>query len=677
MKTKYWVFAVFLEVITLLIPQMSVWAQTQQKEDLLFVDVPVVFTASRREQPITESPSTITVITSEDIFCSGATTIPDVLRMVAGLDVMAITARDQQVSIRGFNTSQSNKLLVLVDGRSVYKDLYGSIFWDLFPIGLDDIERIEVIKSPVSSLYGANAYCGVINIITKMPEQPSNTRLKFIGGNYNTFIGSLFHSGAGKRFSYKLSTEWDRTQEWQGGNDAGQIFKLYGLLRYHMDKLGTITLSAGRIKTKDRKLFVDYQLGSLNFEGLLDYLQLDYKVGNFSLRSFYNRMDVNVDLYQASISHVGHTYTFDVEMLHNFKIKNTHSVVWGLNFRNNIIEKSYFFDQTHNQNLWALFFEDEIKLTEQLRFSLGGRYDWHPLVKEHFSPRGNLVYAPAKDHILRFSATKAYRNPAFINSYLSLDVHLELPVPGVQPPMMAPFVYSNHGNANLKSEGIVAYELGYLWFIKKGIQLNVNLFYNQYSHLFLTTDSLVVYGANELFPGSPGGCIPKVLTKGFTNGGDAHGMGGEISLDLKFNKRISGFINYAFLRIIDDDDLPTTPLINEKNRIKPEYPEHKINMGFRVKLRNGFSLNLLGHWVSQTKHDIQYNYKEQLITIKDYLLINPRVGYSLSPNGLELSLGIFNLFNNVHYEYPAGIVTTPAFSHPLGRKVTFALTYSF
>ncbi|MCP9438893.1 MAG: TonB-dependent receptor plug domain-containing protein, partial [Nitrospira sp.] len=130
-----------------------------------------VSTALRREQPISQAPSNVYVITAEDIRHSGAVDVPTLLRRIPGIEVMQVTGADFNVSVRGNNQLFANKLLVLVDGRSVYIDVQGFVFWKGLPITLPEIKQIEVIKGPIAALYGFNAYDGVINIITKTPDE--------------------------------------------------------------------------------------------------------------------------------------------------------------------------------------------------------------------------------------------------------------------------------------------------------------------------------------------------------------------------------------------------------------------------------------------------------------------------------------------------------------------------
>src|SRR5512140_15404 len=130
-----------------------------------------VVTASKEAQSPLDAPNSTSIITEQDIRLSGITKIPELLRRLAGTDIMEVTGSQTEVSLRGFNQRLSNKILVLVDGRSVYVDLLGATLWQTLSIGVEDIERIEVVRGPGSALYGADAFNGVINIITKPPGE--------------------------------------------------------------------------------------------------------------------------------------------------------------------------------------------------------------------------------------------------------------------------------------------------------------------------------------------------------------------------------------------------------------------------------------------------------------------------------------------------------------------------
>jgi len=180
---------------SLSIPRASSMTERQIQEEALYLKEETVSIASRYEQPISRAPSDVYVITDEDIRSSGSTDIPTLLRRVPGMEVMQTNAVDFNVSVRGNNQVLANKLLVLVDGRSIYIDQAGNTIWKLLPVTLVEIKRIEVLKGPASAVYGFNAFDGVINIVTKSPEEMKGTTLQVAGGEVGTLLTSVVQAG--------------------------------------------------------------------------------------------------------------------------------------------------------------------------------------------------------------------------------------------------------------------------------------------------------------------------------------------------------------------------------------------------------------------------------------------------------------------------------------------------
>ncbi|MCP5047143.1 MAG: TonB-dependent receptor [bacterium] len=653
---------------------MRLWPQ--DKESLLFEDIPVVVTASRKEQPITEAPTTISVITADDIRYSGAATIPDLLRMVAGIDVMAISARDQQVGARGFMDLINNKLLVQVDGHSVYINSTGYVIWNLIPVSLAEIERIEVIKSPSSSLYGANAFSGIISIITKSPEQLNGTTLGFTGGSRDTITGSLLHAGhmAGKKIRYKMSTEWDQTNEWgENKRDAARILRMNAYVEFKPGEKSKLVLSGGRSRAKDLSLLFSGELGPVIYEDTThDYLQLEAVYSNLKFRTLMKsyRSDFSAESGYGSSSH-------DTELSHLFHIGGKHSLLWGFNYTFNQVKKNIYFRENYRQHRWAVFFEDEIIITGKTRLTLGLRYDRHPLVGGRFSPKGNLLYSPASNHFIRLSVAQAHRVPTMFDSYFSIGIPLQLSLSPPLPPVDIPFTFLFHGNQSIDPERIIAYEVGYHGTWSKHLKFNLNLYYNRYSDFFTDAAMFSYYGENELFPGSPGGVLPKAIVITLENGRNGRGIGGETGFDFLINQGISGFINYSFQQLTETDD-PSTPQVIEENQVRTQYPKHKLNAGFRVLFKNGFSFNLLAHWVDKTRRRISDGFgNSYLAAVDDYFLVNTRAGYTSRNEKIELALSIFNLFNDLHYEYPTPPGLSFPTSEPVGRRFTVTVRYKF
>ena len=193
--------------------------EAQLSDELeLMKEEETVSIASRYDQPISQAPSNVYVVTDEDIRQSGATDLPTVLRRIPGLEVMQVTGADFNVSMRGDNQLVANKLLVMVDGRSIYVDTQGQVYWKAIPVTLPEIKRIEVLRGPASVLYGFNAFDGIINIITKSAAEMRGTTLQFGGGAYGTISSAAIHAGTAGRFGYRLSVGHDQNQQWRNGD---------------------------------------------------------------------------------------------------------------------------------------------------------------------------------------------------------------------------------------------------------------------------------------------------------------------------------------------------------------------------------------------------------------------------------------------------------------------------
>src|SRR5213594_3083800 len=201
-------------------PGSVIAAELQESalEELRFLKEETVSIAVRHEQPISEAPSNVYVITEDDIRQSGATDIPAILRRIPGIEVMQTTGADFNVSARVDNQLFANKMLVMVDGRSIYVDTQGIVFWKPIPVTLPEIKRIEVLIGPASVLYGFNAFDGIINIITKSPEEIKGTTLQFGGGEFGTIMASAIQAGTYGKFGYRLSLGRDQNNQWRDRN---------------------------------------------------------------------------------------------------------------------------------------------------------------------------------------------------------------------------------------------------------------------------------------------------------------------------------------------------------------------------------------------------------------------------------------------------------------------------
>lgn len=434
----------------------------------------VVVTASRYGQSPLDSPSTITVLTEDDIRLSGATSIPEVLRRVVGVDVMELSAAQPDVSIRGFNRELSNKVLVLVDGRSVYLDFLGTVFWGSLPIALEEIERIEVIRGPGSAVYGANAMTGVINIITRRPgEGRSVVRAQV--GTTGFAQGTALVDGRNGATSYRFTTGLQQVGRWsaevpvvEGGalvpfvedqSMSLQAVRANGRVdRAFLDQ-GLASLSAGY----GRGMSEFYALGALG-DYVMDftsgYARGDLAWGPAHLRAFYNTVSGPTGPWTEaagarSLNTTFDSDTLDTELEANGELDTGavhHRLNAGVGYRYKRIDWGYLVGEAPIDEHHVAGFAQEEASMGPVALVGALRLDRHPLVPlgETISPRGAAIVRVAKATSVRVTAGSAFRSPTFMESYLDL----------AQPTDADGIYVRTLGDTTLSPERILTGEIG-------------------------------------------------------------------------------------------------------------------------------------------------------------------------------------------------------------------------
>ncbi|HVN67420.1 MAG TPA: TonB-dependent receptor, partial [Candidatus Sulfotelmatobacter sp.] len=429
MKTKV-VLTVFTLALWLVSAVYADQAPAPQREELLFQEIPVVITAARHEQPFADSPSTISVITAEDIKLSGATNLEELFRSLPGMDVFIATASNTNVSARGQNFLMPHNILTMIDGYSVYEDFLGTTLWETLPVTLDEIKQIEIIKGPGSALYGANAFAGVINIITKSPDEIKKTTLSGAAGEQGTRLASFLTARNEAKWGYKFSLGYDGANAWSNpAQEAKGVVRTNFTWRSKLDEDREISFSSSLSQGKANLIvpqFLSTVLQTSDFDFNRKYFHFAYEGPGFSVRSFWNDTQADLDKFGATGQYNIAVDTYDTEVERFLQLGENNSLILGGNIRLDRVNSDAL-DANHAQTLWGTYLQDEIKIKEGLTFTLGGRYDYHPLAKEHFSPRASLVFHPRPDQTMRLSAATAFRNPSFSESYLNL------PLPSLGP----------------------------------------------------------------------------------------------------------------------------------------------------------------------------------------------------------------------------------------------------
>ncbi|MCY1020346.1 TonB-dependent receptor domain-containing protein [Pyxidicoccus sp. MSG2] len=436
-----------------------------------------VVTASRRAQSSLEAPNATTVITAEDIRLSGATNLPDLLRRVPGADVMSLGVGSANVSLRGFNQRIANKVLVLVDGRTEYQDFLGLTLWSSIPIGLEEIERIEVIRGPGSALYGANAMLGVINIITQAPGSGPRARFSVTGGTGNTAAGSFLSHGKSGALSYRAAVAYSQADKWSRDFASGRPDMELKDPDPDIGMRGARgTLSAIYTFADDRKVGLSggvhrytteiYPLGLLRnyfMDGLNAYAKGDVELGPLKLKTFWNHISGDAGpqyeaIGQRSLGTTISSNLFNAELLfaRAFHLGGEHQLNVGVEGRLKRVAWNYL-GPLRKEVHAAAFVQDEWRLVEPLRLVASYRVDRHPLLDNGtpglaHSPRISALFIPFEGQAFRASAASAFREPTFLESYTRIPV----PVPGVNGASAL-----TTGNTNLRAERLTAFELGW------------------------------------------------------------------------------------------------------------------------------------------------------------------------------------------------------------------------
>lgn len=431
-----------------------------------------VTSVSRREEPLAQTAAAVTVITSEDIRRSGATSIPELLRLVPGLQVARFNAGGWSISARGFNSTAANKLLVLIDGRTVYSPIFSGTFWEVQDMVLDDIARIEVVRGPGAALWGANAVNGIISITTKSADQTKNNAVFLTGGGTDDLaVVSMRNGGAiGLNTSYRVFGKYFYRDQMAlaNGDDAKDSVRV-GRTGFRVDNTRSsdeFTLQgdfyrgfAGILLREDAKLLGGDVLGRWN-----------HRISNTSevrIQTYYERSLRRVPL-QSDI----HQRTFDIDLQHDVTV-GRHNFTWGAGFRWNDDTTArtpvlFFVPATRSYSLETAFVQDEISLAnDRVRLQIGSKFEHNAFSGFEIQPSVRTSWTVHPREFVWAALSRAVRTPT------RFDNDIRFGPPGFQ------FA----GNPNFESEDVVAIEFGYRSQPAQQVSLDIATYYNVYNSI--------------------------------------------------------------------------------------------------------------------------------------------------------------------------------------------------
>jgi iron complex outermembrane receptor protein len=598
-------------------------------EDLMNVEVTSV---ARHPEKLLQAASAIQVITQEDIQRSGATSIPEALRLADNLQVAQKNSHDWAISARGFNTDLANKLLVMIDGRTVYTPLYSGVFWDVQDYLLEDIDRIEVISGPGGALWGANAVNGVINIITKSAKDTQGVYAEAGGGSQpQDFTGVRYGGSLDANSAYRVYGKYfDRSAEVLGNGDSASDSWRQGRAGFRIDSDTTahdrLTLQGDYYDGRENEQAGG--IAAVSGANLLGrWTRSVSDESDFSLQSYLDQTHLGdpaapLVVSGMQFSPAGTVYddltTYDVDFQHRFSLGARNRVVWGLGYRythDAVIEAPSvgFFPAVLVQNLYSGFVQDELALARNLSFTLGTKLEHNDYTGFEFEPDARLSWALNSSQALWAAVSRAVRTPSRIDTDLSEGT--------------PPYLVLLKGNPDFTSEALLAYELGYRAQLSSVFTASVSSFYNQYNDVrstsFTSGTILPLYFANNLE-------------------GDTYGL--EFSGNYQVTEDWSLHAGYTLLR--------------ENLRVKPGQFDLDDALNETADPRGQFSLRSALSLPQHTEFMAALRWVDTLHTnngptpgtVPSYFELDTRMAWHVSAR-LELSLAGQNLLHSRHPEY--------------------------
>ncbi len=597
-----------------------------------------VTSVSKKSEKAIKAAAAVHVITQQEIKRSGATSIPEMLRLAPGVHVAKAGSGKWAVGVRGFTDEFSNKLLVLMDGRTIYTPLFSGVYWDMQDIPADNIDRIEVIRGPGATLWGSNAVNGVINIITKSAADTSGSYVSALYGTRNKNSVTVRQGGEIDEVNYRIyANRLNREQTvFPNGNDAkDKSYTTQAGFRTDTDLSENSTLTTqGRFfngrndislllpDTTSPFFTLDRDDEEIQGGHMLGKWTKDLKEnGEISIQAYYDYLARNNSIYQWS------QHTIDIDMQHLFQASENHEIIWGGGYRSVLddFEGSFYIDFSPDSQIFGqynLFVQDAITLTDALQLTVGSKFEYNEFTGFEYQPSARIGWDISETQFAWASASRAVRATARSIIGLSLKGIPTFAGGAVRHTSLTGF-------ENADSEKLIAYEAGYRVQPSEQVTLDFSVFYNIYDELInLQTNSLTLetgYGRPARF----------VIPLQFVNTGDAKSYGGEMSAmwEVANDWRLNA--NYSLLKL----DISGTSLINNEGKA----PTQQFSMHSYYSINDEITFDTHAYWVDRL-------HPSTTVTIPEYLRLDARLGWHVN-EGVELEFVGQNLLDNQHPEF--------------------------
>jgi iron complex outermembrane receptor protein len=531
-----------------------------------------VTSVSRQESTVGRSPAAVFVITQEMIGRSGARTVPDLLRMVPGAEVARIDANKWAISIRGFNNRFGNKLLVQIDGRSVYTQAFNGVFWDEHEVVLEDVERIEVIRGPGATVWGANAVNGIINIITKSAQDTQGLLVSGGTGTEERGFGTVRYGGQsgddlywrayGKHFErdgggFPGDDQFDDWRQGRGGFRADWLpspsDSVMVQANYFESDLGSalndVSLTPPFPATESL-----YDRKTRNQNYIFRWSRVLDDDTNWQIQTYYD----DVERHDPFI--IDEQRTFDLDLQYRFPLGHRHNVICGAGYRH-VRDHIEFAQSTsdiapnaRSTDLYSYFIQDEITLEEDRWYlTVGSKFEHNDFSGFEYQPSIRLLHLPSERESIWAAVSRAVRTPGRVEE----DATFTFPV---LDPTLGPLFFQSFGNDDLEAEDVLAVEMGYRAQPTDEFSWDLALFYNRYEDLVGIAPS----GAPFFDVGLGGLVFPST----FANVTSADTYGAELASTYQVNPnwQLTGAYSLLYMNLHSATDFDTTEGSSPHNR---------------------------------------------------------------------------------------------------------------
>lgn len=593
-------------------------------EDLSNIQISSV---SKRAEPLSGAPAAVYVIGAEDIRRSGATSVPEALRLAPNLQVARSDAAHYAITARGFNGTAANKLQVLIDGRTVYTPLFSGVFWDVQDVMLEDIDRIEVISGPAGVLWGSNAVNGVINIVTREAKDTQGGMLALGSGNRETALGARYGTRLGEDAALRVYAKHDArdgTRRAGGLNHQDGWNKLQGGFRFDWSRSGDALTLQGDVYDGSSDQFTN---ADRSIEGGNLLARWNRRLGGGSaiqVQAFYDRTRRE---YPGTFAEVLETY--DLDLQHRFTVGKDHEIVWGGGYRSmrdDVTNSALlaFLPARKTLRLANIFAQDTITLAPAWRLTVGGKLERNSYTGVEFQPNARLAWTLPGNALLWSSVSRAVRTPSRLDR--------EIFAPG-NPPF---FLLA--GGPDFVSEKLTAYELGYRAQLGPRASFSVSAYHNVYDRLRST----------ERLRGNP--------VFGNEMAGDTDGLEAWGSYRVSDAWRLSAGYSHIRARLRFKSGSVDTNLAAAGND-----PRHQFFVRSSTNLSHNVELDIGLRSIASLPNP----------AVPSYNAIDARLAWRVA-RGVELSLTATNLDDRSHPEFG-----TPATRTEIGRAVYAKIRWDF